>query len=41
MRVYDIIKSKRDGFELSTEEINFIVNGATNKTIPEYQLTAF
>lgn len=41
MRVYDIIKKKRDGFELTTQEINFIVEGATNKTIPDYQITAF
>ncbi|MBR6737879.1 MAG: thymidine phosphorylase [Clostridia bacterium] len=41
MRVYDIIKKKRDGFELSTEEICFIVNGATSGSIPDYQLTAF
>ncbi len=41
MRVYDIIKKKRDGFELTTEEINFLVQGATDKSIPEYQITAF
>lgn len=41
MRVYDIIKKKRDGFELTREELSVIVKGATNKTIPNYQLSAF
>lgn len=40
MRVYDIIKKKRDGLELSTEEINFFVEGYTNGTIPDYQISA-
>ncbi len=41
MRAYDIIKKKRDGFELSKEELSFIVKGATAKSIPDYQLSAF
>ncbi len=41
MRAYDIIKKKRDGFELTKEELSFIVKGATNKTIPDYQISAF
>lgn len=41
MRAYDIIKKKRDGFELSKDELSFIVKGATNKTIPDYQISAF
>ncbi|MEG0295351.1 MAG: pyrimidine-nucleoside phosphorylase [Clostridium sp.] len=40
MRVYDIIKKKRDGEELSTEEINFFVNGYTDGSIPDYQISA-
>ncbi len=40
MRMYDIIKRKRDGAALTTEEINFFVDGATNKEIPSYQISA-
>lgn len=40
MRMYDIIKSKRDGFELSEAEINFFVDGFTNGSIPDYQVSA-
>ncbi len=41
MRAYDVIKKKRDGYELSTEELNFIVNGAVNGEIKDYQISAF
>lgn len=41
MRMYDIIKKKRDGFELTTEEIKFFVEGYTNGSIPDYQASAF
>lgn len=40
MRMYDIIKKKRDGGELSTEEINFFVGGVTDGSIPDYQISA-
>jgi pyrimidine-nucleoside phosphorylase len=40
MRMYDIIEKKRDGHELSTEEINFFVNGYTKGEIPDYQMSA-
>lgn len=40
MRIYDIIKKKRDGFELSREEIDFFVSGAADGSIPDYQLSA-
>ncbi|MCF6465106.1 pyrimidine-nucleoside phosphorylase [Clostridium sp. Cult2] len=40
MRVYDIIKKKRDGEELSTEEINYIINNYTDGKIPDYQISA-
>ncbi|MDE7389414.1 MAG: pyrimidine-nucleoside phosphorylase [Lachnospiraceae bacterium] len=40
MRMYDIIAKKRDGFELSTEEINFFVGGCTTEEIPDYQISA-
>lgn len=41
MRMYDIIKKKRDNEELSEEEIRFFVNGYTDGTIPDYQAAAF
>lgn len=41
MRTYDIIQKKRDGLELTTEEINFLINGFTKGTIPDYQMGAF
>ncbi|WMM26483.1 pyrimidine-nucleoside phosphorylase [Tissierella sp. MB52-C2] len=40
MRIYDIIKKKRDGYSLSTEEINYFVENYTNGTIPDYQASA-
>jgi len=40
MRIYDIIKAKRDGLELSSEEISHFVRGAASGAIPDYQLTA-
>ncbi|MBR6479095.1 MAG: pyrimidine-nucleoside phosphorylase [Clostridia bacterium] len=41
MRMYDIIKKKRDGGELTTEEINFFVDGYVDGSIPDYQASAF
>ncbi|MDR2734244.1 MAG: thymidine phosphorylase [Spirochaetota bacterium] len=41
MRVYDCIKKKRDGGKLSAAEIEHIVTGAANESIPDYQLAAF
>ncbi|MBQ3149805.1 MAG: thymidine phosphorylase [Clostridia bacterium] len=40
MRVYDIIKKKRDGMALSEEEIRFFVEGYTCGAIPDYQASA-
>lgn len=40
MRMYDIIQKKRDGRELSDEEIGFFVNGYTKGEIPDYQAAA-
>ncbi|MFF2448722.1 pyrimidine-nucleoside phosphorylase [Neobacillus sp. NPDC058068] len=40
MRMVDLIEKKRDGHELSTEEINFIITGYTDGTIPDYQVSA-
>lgn len=40
MRMYDIIKRKRDGMELSSEELGFFVQGFTSGSIPDYQASA-
>jgi len=41
MRMVDLIEKKRDGQELSTEEIQFIIEGYTDGSIPDYQMSAF
>ena len=41
MRMVDLIEKKRDGFELTTEEIQYIVSGYTVGEIPDYQMSAF
>ncbi len=40
MRMYDLIVKKRNGGLLSNEEIIYMVNGFTNGTIPDYQMSA-
>ncbi len=40
MRINDIIKKKRDGLNLSSEEIRYFVNGYVNDEIPDYQISA-
>lgn len=40
MRMYDIIKTKREGGQLSDAEIRFFINGFTDGTIPDYQASA-
>ncbi len=40
MRMYDIIMKKRNGGELSKEEIDFFVEGYTRGEIPDYQASA-
>lgn len=40
MRMYDIITKKRDGKELSKEEIQFFVDGYVSEEIPDYQVSA-
>ena len=37
MRMYDIIHKKRNGGELSEEEIRFFIEGYTDESIPDYQ----
>ncbi|TFG84413.1 MAG: thymidine phosphorylase [Spirochaetales bacterium] len=41
MRAVDIIMKKRDGHELSREELAFIVNGYVSSEIPEYQISSW
>ncbi|MEW6695780.1 MAG: pyrimidine-nucleoside phosphorylase [Bacillota bacterium] len=41
MRMVDILLKKRRGQELSTEEIDFFIQGYTQETIPDYQAAAF
>lgn len=41
MRAVDIIQKKRDGLELSTEEISFLIEGYSNGTVPDYQMAAW
>ena len=40
MRAVDIIKKKRDGGILTSEEIDFFIRGLTRGEIPDYQATA-
>lgn len=40
MRMVDVIAKKRDGKELTTEEINFVIEGYTKGDIPDYQVSA-
>lgn len=40
MRMYDIIMKKRNGAELTGEEIRFFVEGYTRGEIPDYQVSA-
>lgn len=40
MRIYDIIKKKRDGFALTKEEIEFFIKGYVDGSIHDYQASA-
>lgn len=40
MLMTDLIATKRDGGELSTEEIDFMIQGYTQGEIPDYQMSA-
>jgi pyrimidine-nucleoside phosphorylase len=40
MRMYDLIIKKRNRNSLTTNEINFIIQGYTDGTIPDYQVSA-
>lgn len=41
MRAVDILEKKRDGLELSRDEIRFFVDGYTRDEVPDYQAAAF
>lgn len=41
MRAYDIILKKRNGQELSTEEINFLIEGYMSGKVADYQMSAW
>ncbi|MCK1219896.1 pyrimidine-nucleoside phosphorylase [Streptococcus uberis] len=41
MRAVDLIQKKRDGLELSTQEIEWLISGYAKGSIPDYQMSAF
>jgi pyrimidine-nucleoside phosphorylase len=41
MRMYDIIFKKREGKALTDQELAYLVRGAADGSIPDYQLSAF
>ena len=41
MRIVDIIIKKREGLELTKEEIYFVINGYVSGNIPDYQVSSF
>jgi pyrimidine-nucleoside phosphorylase len=41
MRIVDLIRRKRDGHELTREEIQFIVRGYAQSQFPDYQMSAW
>ena len=40
MRMYDLILKKKQGGELSTDEIRYMIEGITEGSIPDYQMSA-
>ena len=40
MRAVDLIQKKRDGQELTSSEIEWLVEGYVSGTIPDYQMSA-
>lgn len=40
MRMYDLIAKKKNGEELTTEEIRYMIGGFTDGSIPDYQMSA-
>ena len=41
MRAVDLIQKKRDGQELTSSEIEWLVEGYVSGTVPDYQMSAF
>lgn len=41
MRTVDLIQKKRDGQELTTDEINWLISGYASGSVPDYQMAAF
>ncbi len=41
MRMYDLITKKRNGIPLTTQEIQWMIEGYTKGDIPDYQMSAF
>ena len=41
MRAVDIIQKKRDGLELSSQEIEWLIEGYVAGAVPDYQMSAF
>lgn len=41
MRMYDMIDKKRNGYELTEKELEFLINGYVSGDIPDYQVSAF
>ena len=40
-RVTELIRKKRDGLELTREEIQFLISGYTSGEVPDYQMSAW
>lgn len=40
MRTVDLIQKKRDGHELTTQEIEWLIEGYVNGSVPDYQMAA-
>ena len=41
MRTVDVIQKKRDGLELTSDEIKWVIEGYVAGTVPDYQMAAF
>ena len=41
MRAVDIIQKKRDGLELTSQEIQWLIEGYVDGAVPDYQMAAF
>ena len=41
MRAVDVIQKKRDGLELTSDEIKWLIEGYVSGTVPDYQMSAF